>query len=122
VPNIRNDEIQWTGPEKILDIGDGERPLTLKGQRATSVPQFSQGKLRDDSGHLPAAQRMAAKLRPRASLPRLVWITDTRIAEARGRQLQRLVRRRSRVSLGRIAAEGVIDSQESILAGTHGML
>jgi hypothetical protein len=37
---------------------------------------------------------MAAKLRPRVSLPRLVSIPDARAPEARGRQLQRLVGRR----------------------------
>ena len=48
-----------------------------------------------------AAQRMAAKLRPRVMLPRRVSSTATRAAEARGRQLQRLVGRRSaRVAAG----------------------
>ena len=37
------------------------------------------------------AQRMAAKLRPRVMLPRCVSSTAARTAEARGRQLQRLV-------------------------------
>jgi hypothetical protein len=40
-----------------------------------------------------AAQRMAAKLRPRVMLVGLVLSTSTRAAEARGRQLQRLVGR-----------------------------
>ncbi len=38
-----------------------------------------------------AAQRTAAKLRPRVILPRYVSISAARTAEARGRQLQRLV-------------------------------
>ena len=37
---------------------------------------------------------MAAKLRPRVMLPRFVSTSDARAAEARGRQLQRLVGRR----------------------------
>jgi hypothetical protein len=48
----------------------------------------------DEEGNLAplvATQRMAAKLRPRAMLPRLVTSTANRTAEARGRQLQRLV-------------------------------
>ena len=38
---------------------------------------------------------MAAKLRPRVMLPRRVKSRAARIAEARGRQLQRLVGRRA---------------------------
>jgi len=38
-----------------------------------------------------SAQRMAAKLRPREILPRCVPIETARAAEARGRQLQRLL-------------------------------
>ena len=41
----------------------------------------------------PAAQRMAAQLRPRVMLPRCVPTTVTRKAEARGRQVQRRVGR-----------------------------
>jgi hypothetical protein len=40
-----------------------------------------------------AVQRMAAKLRPRMMLPRCVSSEAARAAEARGRQLQRLVSR-----------------------------
>lgn len=40
-----------------------------------------------------AAQRLAAKLWPRVILPRIVASKASRMAEARGRQLQRLVRR-----------------------------
>jgi len=52
---------------------------------------FQPGKLESH-----AAQRMAAKLRPRVMLPRRVSSTATRAAEARGRQLQRLVGRLTR--------------------------
>jgi len=48
---------------------------------------------------------MAAKLRPRVTLPRCVSSTVIHPAEARGRQLQRLVMRQAH-ALGKFAQPG----------------
>ena len=45
-----------------------------------------------------AVQRMAAKLRPRVMLPRYVSSSAAHMAEARGRQLQRLVGRQASIA------------------------
>ena len=91
----------------------------MKGDAATNRFWAESMEARNERRALPrarflpiyAAQPMAAKLRPRVMLPRRVRAEVIRVADARGRQLQRRVRRQLllalRVDLQQLSQNGL---------------